>query len=234
MEVGICSRYGSAAEFNLLEKTYRVKWPDGLNFPNGTIYPHKPAPVIVQIQKAIAPRLMNFSLIPSWSKEKKPKFTTYNARIEEVLKKPSWREPFKSKHCLVPIQYFIESVYEGPYAGHNISIADSNHQLMTAAGIWDTWINKTTGEVIDSFAILTCEPPKSIIEAGHDRCPIFLKESAWLDWLNCPDSISDLKNPKQAQDAVEMLLENRAKIDFSFEEKEALKSFRGQLSFGDE
>lgn len=49
-----------------------------------------------------------------------------------------------------------------------------------------------------------------------------------------PDSMSGLKNSKQAQDAVDMLFENRAEIDFSFEEKEALKSFRGQLSFEEE
>lgn len=52
--------------------------------------------------------------------------------------------------------------------------------------------------------------------------------------FNYPDSMSELKNPKQAQAAVDMLLENRAEIDFRFEEKEALKSFGGQLSFGDE
>lgn len=234
MEADICSRYGSAAEFNLLEKTYRVKWPEGITFPKGTIYPHKPAPVIVQNQNTICTRLMNFSLIPRWSKEQKPKFTTYNARIEEVLKKPSWREPFKSKHCLVPIQYFIESIYEGPYAGHNISITESDCRLMTAAGIWDTWINNKTGEVIESFAILTCEPPNSIIEAGHDRCPIFLKDSAWNEWLARSDLASDVNNSKEAQDAVKWLLDKRAEIDFNFEKKELLKSFKRQLSFDEE
>lgn len=217
----ICSRYGSAAEFNLLEKTYRVKWPDGLVLPQGMIYPHKPAPVVVQMKEELVVRLMSFSLVPSWSKVRKPKFTTYNARIEEVLSKPTWREPFKRNHCLVPIKYFVESVYDGPYAGHNISIEDSKHDLMTAAGIWDTWFDHETGEVIDSFAILTCEPPKEIFDAGHDRCPLFLKPSAWSQWLQSPGQ-------------VQFLLDSREAIHFEFNQREPLKSFSKQLSFDGE
>lgn len=164
---------------------------------------------------------MNFSLVPSWSKVRKPKYTTYNARIEEVLNKPTWREPFKSHHCLVPIKFFIESVYDGPFAGHNISIENSNHDLMTAAGIWDTWQDHNTGEVLESFAILTCEPSKEIIAAGHDRCPLFLKRSAWNSWL-------------KSSGQVEILLNNRDEIQFEFNQREPLKSFNKQLSFDEE
>lgn len=218
MEISICSRYGSAAEFNLLEKTYRVKWPEGLSLPQGIIYPHKIAPVIIENNEQLEFRLMNFALVPSWSKVRKPKYTTYNARIEEVLNKPTWREPFKSRHCLVPIKFFIESVYDGPFAGHNISIENSSHRLMTAAGIWDTWHDRKTGEVVESFAILTCEPPKEVLEAGHDRCPLFLKRSAWLPWL-------------KSSGQVEFLLGSRESIQFEFTQRELLKSYSKQLSF---
>lgn len=189
--------------------------------PQGIIYPHKPAPVIVQMTEQLEIRIMNFSLVPAWSKVRKPKYTTYNARIEEVLNKPTWREPFKSSHCLVPIQFFIESVYEGPYAGHNISIENSKHDLMTAAGIWDTWYDRKTGEVMDSFAIITTEPPKAVLEAGHDRCPVFLKQSAWIPWLNSAGTVS-------------FLTDNREEIHFEFKEREPLKSFSKQLSFDEE
>ncbi|MGZ3768597.1 MAG: SOS response-associated peptidase [Bdellovibrio sp.] len=218
----MCARYETAGEFNLLEKTYRVTFPQVIALPKTIIYPHTPATVVLGTDHSLELRLMNYSLIPSWSKVRKPKFATYNARIEEVLNKPSWREPFKSNHCLVPIQNFIESVYTGPFAGHNISIEAKDLHLLSAAGIWDSWLDKSSGKTIESFAILTAKPPVDIQEAGHDRCPIFLKSDSWTSWL------TEKMNPK---DAVELLVNSREVVEFEFKEKEAIKKFVPQLSF---
>ncbi len=217
----MCARYGALAEFNLFERTYRVSLPEVFVLPKEIIYPHRPAPVVVAASSGREARLMNYSLIPSWSKTRKPKFATYNARIEEVLNKPSWREPFKSHHCLVPISFFIESVHTGRFAGHNIGIHAKDRHPLTAAGIWDKRVDRDTGETFDSFAILTAEPPPDILEAGHDRCPIFLAENAWDSWLS-----SELK----AKEAVEFLKNSREVVEFEFEQREALKSFNPQLS----
>lgn len=223
----MCARYGTAAEFNLFERTYRVSLPPAMVLPQQIIYPHMPAPVVVNAHDgAREVRLMNYSLVPNWSQVRKPKFATYNARIEEVLNKPSWREPFKSRHCLVPVQYFIESVYTGPYAGHNISIAAKDHHLLSAAGIWDTWVDRASGEVLESVAILTSEPPADVLEAGHDRCPIFVPADGWTKWLEAKMT---------PQEAVDFLKNSREVVDFEFKEGEALKSYSSQLSLlGDE
>lgn len=217
----MCARYGSAAEFNLLQKTYRVSLPSGITLPQEIIYPHTAAPVILNANESLELRLMNYSLIPSWSKERKPKFATYNARVEEVLNKPSWKEPFKSRHCLVPVKFFIESVYEGPFAGHNISIEAKDHHLLSAAGIWDTWLDKSTGKIIESMAIITGLPPKDVLEAGHDRCPIFLPEETWNEWLTA--KLTPLES-------VEFLKNSREVVAFEFTEKETLKNYNPQLS----
>ena len=129
---------------------------------------------------------MNFSLVPHWSKTKKVKFATHNARIESILEKPTWRMPFVKKHCLVPISEFVESITEvgKKYAGHLVRIRERENALMVAAGIYDEWVDKESGEVIESFAILTTEPPPLITEIGHDRCPLFIQKKYYQDWLN--------------------------------------------------
>lgn len=217
----MCARYGSATEFNWLEKKERISLPKVFTAPDEIIYPHRPAPVIIEEQGELQVRILSYSLVPSWSKDKRPKFATYNARVEEVLNKPSWREPFKSKHCIVPVKFFIESVYTGPYAGHNIAIEAKDHRVMTAAGIWDTWIDKKTGEVVDSFAILTSAPPEDVLSAGHDRCPIFLDQNHWRSWIH---------ETHDGKEWVQFLEKNRAEISFEFHQREALKSFNKQLS----
>lgn len=55
---------------------------------------------------------------------------------------------------------------------------------MVAAGIYDEWINKETGEIIPSFAIVTSDPPPFISEVGHDRCPVFLPKDMQLEWVS--------------------------------------------------
>lgn len=221
----MCARYLTADENQNLARTYGVEIPAQLVLPHGMIFPHTPAPVIVQGQNGREVRLMSYSLVPAWSKVKKPKFVTYNARLEEILTKPTWKGPFQNHHCLVPMKSFIESVYEGPYAGHNIEIQAPDDHILTAAGIWETWIDRETGEVLDSFAILTREPPQSIRSAGHDRCPIFLPESHWQKWIG-----EKCKGPEW----IEFLEELSPSEDWKFTPREELKSFKKQLSLLDE
>lgn len=142
------------------------------------ILPGRVAPVVVG--KEI--KIMKFALLPSWSKEPKVKFATHNARIETVLEKPTWRKPFEKNHCLVPIDSFIEPIYEGEYAGNMVKFNSS--QPVLAAGIYDQWVNKETGEVIDSFSILTKEPSPFVAKIGHDRQPIFLTDpKVQMEWI---------------------------------------------------
>lgn len=144
--------------------------------------PYTKIPVIVQTPQGLKLTPMNFSLVPAWSKEPKVKFATHNARIETVAEKPAWREPFLSKHCLIPLTNFFESVYEGPHAGHIVSFQSEN-PLLLAAGLFDVWVNPETKEPLFSCTILTTEPSPFILENGHDRTPIFLNFTDGKAWL---------------------------------------------------
>lgn len=149
-----------------------------MEFKDLNVFPHQNAYIIRQNKIIEA----SFSLIPSWSKERKPKFATYNARIETVLEKPTWKESFISNHCIVPITAFREPVYEGPYSGNIVQFYRKD-EILLAAGIYNEWVNKETGEVIPSFAIVTKEPYPFIEKAGHDRSPLFLNEETSKVWL---------------------------------------------------
>lgn len=152
--------------------------------------PYTKIPVIVQTPQGLKLTPMNFSLVPAWSKEPKVKFATHNARIETVTEKPAWREPFLSKHCLIPITNFFEPVYEGPHAGHIISFGQES--TLYAAGLFDVWVNPETKEPLFSCAILTTEPSPFILENGHDRTPIFLKLEDGKTWLTLRTSEKEM------------------------------------------
>lgn len=150
---------------------------------NQRVLPYTKVPVVVSTPQTLKLTPMNYSLIPSWSKEPKVKFATHNARIETVTEKPAWREPFLKQHCLLPMTAFYESVYEGPHAGHVISFSPVQSMLF-AAGLFDVWTNPATKDKLFSCAILTTEPSAFIRENGHDRTPIFLNFADGKEWLN--------------------------------------------------
>ena len=193
----MCSVYGLSLQYRRLKDLgISVAYGDGEI--NSRFMPYTKVPVVVATPQGLKLTPMNFSLVPSWSKEPKAKFATHNARIETITEKPAWREPFKNKHCLIPMTYFCESVYQGPHAGHVISFSREietgqidDAPLLFSAGLFDVWNNPETNEQIYSCSIITTEPTAFILENGHDRTPIFLDFDAgkiWLNLLNAPSA----------------------------------------------
>lgn len=55
---------------------------------------------------------MRWGLIPSWAKESTMAYKTINARLETVEQKASYKQPLRSKRCLVPASGYFEWVAE--------------------------------------------------------------------------------------------------------------------------
>ena len=78
------------------------------------VYPHGDFPVVTQNEgRHFA--MMRYSLIPRWSKVEKPKFATYNARLESLPEKPSWVKPLTENRCLVAFDSFFETCTTGTH-----------------------------------------------------------------------------------------------------------------------
>ncbi len=124
---------------------------------------------------------MRFGLVPHWYRQsvKDFKATTFNARVEEVSEKPTFKGAYKYRRGIVPAEAFYE--WSGPKNDRRkwrITRGD-NHPLGFAA-IWDEALC-TEGELF-SFALLTraAGPDMSAI---HTREPIALAPDQWEDWI---------------------------------------------------
>ncbi len=51
------------------------------------------------------------------------------------------------------------------------------------AGIWETWEDNSSGEVIDSCAILTTEA-RGVVTDIHDRMPVIIEREGNREWLD--------------------------------------------------
>ena len=51
------------------------------------------------------------------------------------------------------------------------------------AGVCDHWIDKTSGELVMSTAIITTEPSEKLKQV-HDRMPVMISKEDWAVWLD--------------------------------------------------
>ena len=96
-----------------------------------------------------------WGLIPWFAKEPKLKVPTNNARSEELAEKASYKDPWmRGQRCIIPAASFDEPNWE---TGKNIwwQFSRADGTPWGLAGLWNVWTNKDTGEVHESYTMLT-------------------------------------------------------------------------------
>lgn len=125
-----------------------------------------------------------WGLVPSWSKEFKPSFSSINARSETAAQKPLYRTPFKKRRCLVPASGFYEWQKVGSEK-HPFYFRVSDEPIFSFAGLYDIWYD-ANDEPHKSYTILTTTPNRTV-KIAHDRMPVILNEDEADYWLQ-PDA----------------------------------------------
>ena len=199
---------------------------DWLKLTDQVLRPHQRAMVLVRREERTELRSMNFSLVPRWSKERRPKFATHNARLESVAEKPTWKDAFQKRPCVVPLTEFYEPIYEGDWAGHMVAFSRAESQILLAAGLWEEWIDKSNGEVLPSFAILTTDPQPSVKKIGHDRSPVFLSVEKARLWLALGDSAES--HQLKPDERIAHLKANEEFYEFEVRSQRIMKSAKSQ------
>ena len=128
---------------------------------------------------------MRWGLVPWWWSKpiKELRMATFNARAETVETKPVFRDAFKRSRCLIPISGYYE--WQNTPSGKQpwyFTAADGS-PLLTAAGLWDEWKNRETGERLKSCTMIVGEPNELAGEI-HDRMPVFLAQEQFEPWLS--------------------------------------------------
>ena len=124
---------------------------------------------------------LRWGLIPSWAKDRKIAHKLINARSETVAEKPSFREAFRARRCLIPADGFYEWRRAGNVKeAHHIGLKGG--EAFFFAGLWETWMDPQSGEVVESATLLTTTP-NSLVAPIHDRMPVIVRPGHLLPWL---------------------------------------------------
>ena len=134
----------------------------------------------------------HWGLVPFWAKDPSIGNRMINARAETVAEKPSFKNAFKKRRCLIIADGFYE--WKGPRGQKQpMLITLPDKKPFAFAGLWETWSHEDLDTPYRSCTIITTEASESIREIHH-RMPVILKPEAYPEWLNPNNQdISDLK-----------------------------------------
>lgn len=196
--VKLVARYGRKSDIieiaqDIINEQYHV---NAFNFPK--------CPIITSSDQIQA---FNWGLIPFWTKTEEDaeeiRKMTLNARADTIFEKPSFREPIMKKRCIVPSTGYFEWRHEGskkiPYY-----IYLKNEEIFSMAGIYDTWLDKSTGVEHTTFSIITTDtnPLTDYIHNTKHRMPAILSkedEEKWLETALSKSEIASFLKPYDAE-----------------------------------
>ena len=125
--------------------------------------------------------LLRWGLVPHWAREPDLKGRTLiNARSETVADKPSFRDSFRFRRCLVVADGFYEWQPAGARKQPFWIRLDSGAPF-AFAGLWDRWVGED--QTLESCTLLTTEANEGL-RSLHDRMPVILDpqhHEAWID-----------------------------------------------------
>ncbi len=155
------------------------------------------------------PTVSKWGLIPSWVKDLNQASSmmrsTLNARGETIFEKPSFRSSAKNNRCLVYVDGFYEHHHfkSKTYPFH---IHRKDGEPIIFAGLWNEWIDKSTGEVLNSFSIVTTKGNALLAKIHNNpklkepRMPVILLDELADNWLN---PITDELDQKEIQELIQ-------------------------------
>lgn len=134
---------------------------------------------------------LRWGLLPHWSRERRLKYNTINAKAERVAEAPAYRGPFRRRRALI----LADGLYEwapGQQGKQPYYIRVKGGSVFCFAGLWDRWADADTGEVIESCSIIV-GPANELVQPIHNRLAVILPGAAYERWLDPESSLDTLQ-----------------------------------------
>jgi putative SOS response-associated peptidase YedK len=185
----MCGRFVQTKSPQELITYYRLAAKDLPTLPlNWNVAPTNPIYIIREnssAQKELA--VASWGLIAPWSDNDadavRSQSIAINARMETVDTKPTFRDAFASRRCLIPATGYYEWATEltAPHK-QPFYVSREDSKDLFFAGIWSRWTSPS-GATKESAALIT-RPASGFLADIHSRMPIFLARENYNEWLS--------------------------------------------------
>lgn len=188
----MCGRFTNRAKPEQIQNEFKV------GSKNPEIYKARyniaPAQMIQVVFEPESDRILSelkWGLVPSWAKDAGIGDRMINARAETLAEKPSFRDAFKKRRCIVPASGFYEWQKKGSGgAKQPFYFYLKEKEVFGFAGLWEEWIDKKSGDVLETCTIITTEA-NDVLKPVHERMPVILKPKDYDRWLDPKENNTD-------------------------------------------
>jgi putative SOS response-associated peptidase YedK len=197
----MCGRFTLMLDANGLQAAFPGFTPPPRVEPRYNVAPTQPILAVTNDGQSKIDFFL-WGLIPSWSKDPSMGARLINARSETLAEKPSFKNAYKRRRCLILADGFYEWRKDpGAKTKTPMFIHRQDRQPFAFAGLWETW--HPGDENIRSCTIITTNA-NEMMASIHDRMPVILPPSAWEEWLEPaeqqPTALDKLLRPYAADD----------------------------------
>lgn len=220
----MCNRYNIRGNAHQVAEHFGADLVDGFTW-KGDIFPYGTSPALIlndEGHRELVP--MQFGLTPPWSKTQRPKFSTMNARIEEISEKKTYARPFKKYRCIVPMSAMHESCWWGETEGQKVYFKPTDTSYLAVASIYSAWRSKETGTLL-TMSLIMRPAGNYIMDHGHHRQPFFIHEDGFDQWMQPGERAPEESKQILARHAIEPNLS----IEVESELKSLSKNVKSRL-----
>jgi putative SOS response-associated peptidase YedK len=150
------------------------------------------------------PTPSTWGLVPHWAKTESPhefwkKVNTLNAMGETIFEKASYRDAARNRRCILCVDAFYES-HRYNNKSYPFIIYKKDETPINLGCLWSEWLDKSTGELFNSFSIVTTQANElmSKIHNNKKRMPLILDDSQMDQWLH--GDVKELIKPWEEKD----------------------------------
>jgi putative SOS response-associated peptidase YedK len=174
----MCGRFVLISKVDQIAEEFNLADIASSSVASGDIHPGQKAACIISENRKNRLLVLPWGFSPQWSKQTTKSKLLINARSETLSEKPTFREAFQKRRCLIAADGF----YEWSKEKKQYYFYLQNRKPFGLAGIYEETELPATGKEA-SFVIITTSPNR-LISPIHNRMPVIIphdKQSMWLD-----------------------------------------------------
>jgi putative SOS response-associated peptidase YedK len=198
----MCGRYTLVADPHAIELKFGITLPSAEATKRYNVCPTEPVLALRRREPdgPVFPEVLQWGLVPSWSKDAKGAARMINARDDKLLERSAFKDllPRVERRCLVLADGFYEwQKPEDPKGKRRpMRFTVDDGEPFAFAGLCASWY-PDEGEPLHTCTIITTTP-NALVAPVHDRMPAILADeetrAAWLSPLE-PEELIDLIGP---------------------------------------
>jgi putative SOS response-associated peptidase YedK len=227
-----CGRYTLKAKSGDLKKRYNLAKVPKDTPVSYDVKPGQTLPVVSALEDGDHQlEMMRWGLVPSWSKDPKIGYKTFNARDDKVFESGMWRSIYR-RRVLVPATGYFEwtkPTKESGKAKQKYFFRPKDLDIFSFAGFYDVWKDAEDKEW-KTYTLITTEPNKEA-RAIHDRMPVILHpedEASWIEPSRTKrEDLEPLLHPLE-DNGLEVVEVNSDVSDWAFDDERRISALNSQ------